>query len=65
MTIRAAAYLNLVGLGIAIIEIVLKTWFIPNDVQKWCTKTVFGAGEKKYKTVKEEDDEFVKALESI
>ncbi|WP_277950500.1 T6SS effector BTH_I2691 family protein, partial [Acinetobacter sp. Res13-Abat-PEC12-P5-02] len=63
--IKYAARLNFIGLGIAIIEIVLKTWFIPNDVQKWCTKTVFGVGEKKYKTVKEEDDEFVKALESI
>ena len=65
MTIRAAAYLNLVGLGLAVIEIVLKTWFIPNDVQKWCMKTVFGMGEKKYKNIKEEDDEFAKALESI
>lgn len=64
--IRTAVWLNWIGIGLSVIEIVLRNYYYTEDeLQKWCKKSVFGTEAGKYKSLEDEDDAFSKAVVSV
>ncbi|MFH3693225.1 T6SS effector BTH_I2691 family protein [Acinetobacter baumannii] len=63
--IRIAAYCNWIGIGFLVIEYLLKTYVLDDDLQKWCEKSIFGKDSSKFKLFKDEEEAFSKAIMSI
>ncbi|MQZ30042.1 hypothetical protein F4U02_03280 [Acinetobacter haemolyticus] len=64
--IRGASIFNWLGLGLTVLEIVLRNYYYTEDeLQKWCKKSVFGIDSNKYKTLEDEEETFGKAIVSI
>ncbi|OTG86602.1 hypothetical protein B9T31_06245 [Acinetobacter sp. ANC 4558] len=65
--LKTAAVLNWVGVAVTIIIFVLEKYCIPNDLQIWCSKSIFGDAKdsEKYQTLEIEEKEFNEALQSI
>ncbi|KYQ85329.1 hypothetical protein AWW72_05050 [Acinetobacter sp. NRRL B-65365] len=63
--IRIAAYCNWIGIGLLVVEYLLKTYVLDDDLQKWCEKSIFGKDSSKFKLFKDEEEAFSKAIMSI
>lgn len=65
--VKTAAYLNWIGLSLTLLIIFLKNFVLPNDLEYWCEKSIFGNANDsdKYKTLEVEEKEFSEALQSI
>ncbi|RLZ08909.1 hypothetical protein EAH57_07760 [Acinetobacter sp. 2JN-4] len=64
--IRGASIFNWLGLGLTVLEIVLRNYYYTEDeLQKWCKKSVFGIDSNKYKSLEDEEETFGKAIVSI
>lgn len=63
---RAAVWLNWIGIGLSVIEIILRNYYYTEDeLQKWCKKSVFGTEAGKYKSLENEEEAFSKAVVSV
>lgn len=63
---RAAVWLNWIGIGLSIIEIILRNYYYTEDeLQKWCKKSVFGTEAGKYESLENEEEAFSKAVVSV
>lgn len=63
--IKIACYVNWFGIGLVIVEYILKKYMIGDELQQWCKKSAFGLGAKKYESKEDEDEEFGQAIVSI
>jgi len=64
--IRGAAMFNWIGIGLTVLEIILRNYYYTeNELQKWCKKSVFGAEAGKYESFEDEENAFSKAIVSI
>ncbi|MCO8100420.1 hypothetical protein [Acinetobacter indicus] len=64
---RAAAFINWVGLTLTILVMILKNCFLPNDLQVWCSNSAWGKAKDsdKFKTLELEEKAFNEAIQSI
>lgn len=63
--IRGAAMFNWIGMGLTVLEIIFRNYYLDNELQKWCEKSIFGFEANKYKSLEEEENAFSKAIVSI
>ena len=63
--IRGAAMYNWIGMGLTVLEIIFRNYYLDNELQKWCEKSIFGFEANKYKSLEEEENAFSKAIVSI
>lgn len=63
--IRGAAMFNWIGMGLTVLEIIFRNYYLDNELQKWCEKSIFGFEANKYKSLEEEENAFSKVIMSI
>ncbi len=63
--IRGAAIFNWIGMGLTLLEIIFRNYYLNNELQNWCEKSIFGCEGSKYKSFEEEENAFSKAIVSI
>lgn len=63
--IKITCYFNWIGLALTVIEIVLRNYWLDDEMQKWCKKSSFGLDSNKFKSMTDEEEAFSKAIVSI
>lgn len=63
--IKITCYFNWIGLALTVIDIVLRNYWLDDEMQKWCKKSSFGLDSNKFKSMTDEEEAFSKAIVSI
>ncbi len=63
--IKITCYFNWIGLALTVIDIILRNYWLDDEMQKWCKKSSFGLDSIKFKSMTDEKEAFSKAIVSI
>ena len=63
--IKITCYFNWIGLALTVIDIILRNYWLDDEMQKWCKKSSFGLDSNKFKSMTDEEEAFGKAIVSI
>ncbi|MHA3981802.1 T6SS effector BTH_I2691 family protein [Acinetobacter venetianus] len=63
--IKITCYINWIGLALTGIDIILRNYWLDDEMQKWCKKSSFGLDSNKFKSMTDEEEAFSKAIVSI